>query len=75
MPYFAKEDDEEPAGVEVLEEEMDQMDSTKLQFKYQPPNMMGESMGILSRERLEFLYKNLDEEQNEDESWKCWQAF
>jgi hypothetical protein len=67
VPYFAKEDDEEPAGVEVLEEEMDQMDSSKLQFKYQQPNVMGESMGILSREELEFLYDNLDEEEDEDE--------
>jgi hypothetical protein len=33
VPYFAKEDDVHPAGVEVLEEDMDQMDSKKLQIQ------------------------------------------
>jgi hypothetical protein len=52
VPYFAKEDDAQPAGVEVLEEEMDQMDSSKLQFKYHQPNVMGEPMGIVVWRRI-----------------------
>ena len=68
MPFFAKEDDEHPAGVEVLEEEMDQMDSFKLEFKYQPPNVMGEPMHeLLSLEEMKFLYDNVDEEEDKDE--------